>query len=292
MSSLMRRRENPKPLPTLVPADNGAYVQRGFLQPAVRHAEKEIAAWRPVSLVPVSRARMVSPLEQSRFTQFRAQGTAAIEPRAAAPTRWTVPRQKAHGLPACGVSAAAGLAQCTRQQSILPAVRRGAALRVSLAAGFRRRRMETRGILLPPLGAIAAASRSGCIRQAAAVALDAAPRTMLSQDGVFQIGLHCPPSPGFQASPGIRRPDAISLVHAGDHSCQARPMAARWNPREPLIHFSAPNCTVAMMPSRRAEVRPLANRPAQGEQAPRSASLPFLSQDVPFGFAEEEPQIQ
>ena len=149
--------------------------------------------------------------------------------------------------------------------------------------------METRRVNLEPLVTVAA-SRAGDIRPVAPADIAAAAREMLLKTGLFHGQVRSPRPPGFQSANGIRRPGAISLLHAGEIDCPVKFLQVGWAQKDPIANFVVPKGAAGTLQPQRSKARVfvLANAPVRGERTPRIASMPFLSQDVPFGFAEEE----
>jgi hypothetical protein len=290
MSSLMRRRENPKPLAAIVPGGEGVSLPRTLLPSAARPAVPVLAGWKPAYRIPSAQPAIVFPLEESRFVQLGLPLNTLVELRKLALKRPSFAGCTTGGM-VHRTTPLAGMESCTRQREVLLKPSRGAALRISLQAGFRRPGLLTRGARLELRAGVAVGTITR-VRAIAARDYLVEPRQMLIGAELFDRGLVCPAPPGLQPIPGIRRPGPTGLRRPRVIECEPRTLQPARSLREPVANLTIPASTGGMMRPRDSEIRVfvLANPPAGGERAARIASAPFLSQDAPFGFSDEESQ--
>ena len=291
MSSLMRRRENPKPLATMVPGGEGVSLPRTLLLSAAAPPAPVLDGWRPAYQIPSAQPTIDFPREESSFVQLGLPLNVLAAPRKLAVKRPSFAGWTTGGLVHRTTPPLAGMESCSRQREVLLSPSRGAALRVSLQAGFRRPGVLTRGIRLEPPASVATSTMTG-IRALAARDCTAARREMLLEAELFHGGMLCPVPPDLQPIPGISHPGAIRLRRPRVIDCKARTLQPARSLREPVANLTLPASAAGMMLPRDSEIRVfvLANAPARGERAARIASVPFLSQDAPFGFSDEESQ--
>ena len=291
MSSLMRRRENPKPLAAIVPGGEGVSLPRTLLLSAAAPPRRCSTAGDPrTGYLPLSR-RSIFPLEESPFVQLGLPLNVLVAPRKLAlPNAPCLPG----GLPGALVAAynagrLAGMESCSRQREVPLSPSRGAALRVSLQAGFRRP-----GVLSPRHPFRTSCQRGNldhdgypgarCPRLHCDTARDAA------RGGAFPWRDY-PCSAGPSADPGHspswRNPAPTApgdRLRGENPSTRPQPQRAGCQPDV------TGQCRRHDAGRRDSEIGVfvLANAPARGGRAAPNASVPFLLRSAPFGFSDEE----
>jgi hypothetical protein len=287
LASLMRKRENLKPIPIPEPTSESTLTRHSF--EAMQHAAAQaiplqvrlecsdkLSVVQSAGVKPLKGRRPPAARPQHAETEFRA--VSKITP---------VPA-RSFDMNAAHLSAAGSV------QSLRQAAHRGRDLRVCLAAGFRLRPPVQRAlpVNVADTGLVRSAKTLSRLRAADMPALQ--PRevpverfpTRSAEQPVIAAAL---------AKPALQWPGARSIVTLGQAGVsQTHDVAFRWDRIEsPLAIPNRDALKPADMPGPRApRIFAVPVPPSSGLADARTTSVPFKPADAPFGYGSEELETQ
>ncbi len=283
LASLMRRRENLKPILVPPPAADNSLPRHGF---------EKAPSVAPVSrpLVPRLECSETSPRVQQAGIRRLPQARPFIACR-----ELRVPAHSAARIiPIRARDLAAPLTAMPRDGALRPlpqTPRRGLDLRVCLAAGFRLRPPVKRELQVPaPASAGLAVPKALARLQPSNV--ECSP-LLLETCRAFPLRAQQLPSPAAQAHrpqinwPGLRRPAPPDPPLLPRTQAAAVPNSRR----EQAIALLHRDFRPAGLPGPRpARIFAVPALPAAGAAGSRSAAVPFKPADAPFGYGTEDPE--
>ena len=283
LASLMRRRENLKPIPVPAPAADNSLSRHGF--------EKAPTG------TPVSRP-LVPRLERSETSPRVQPAGIRILPQArpfAAHRELRVPAHSAARIIPIRARDLAAPPTAMPRDSVLRSLpqtpRRGLDLRVCLAAGFRIRPPVKRELPSPaPASAGLTAPKTLARLQPSNVEY---PPMLVETCRAFPLRRPELPSPAAAAHrpqmnwPGLRRPAPPPPPALLQTYEAAAPASRCEQPIASLPRDSRPTGLPGPRPARIFALPPL---PAAGAAGPRTATVPFKPADAPFGYGTEDPE--